>query len=483
MRTIVHHLQRRLEVLWLPLIGFALVLGTAIGVVGYIPRQAAHAATTDWTTFLGSNAHTGYDAAETTINTTTAPNLKVHWKALTPRKARITAEVIVANGMLYWGSWDGILHASNPSSGLDVWTKSLGTQLGGCSHQQKGVITSVTVATVPINGTATSVAFVGAGASNLYALDALTGAILWQTNLDSNPASFLYSSADIYNGSVYIGVASTGDCPLVQSSVVQVNASTGQIQHTFNVVPNGCLGGAVWGTPTIDKLTGKIYFGTGNADPKSCTQPMPLGQAVVELNATDLSFVASWQVPKSDQVGQDDDFGSSPTLFHATIQGVSHNMLGIVNKNGFYYAFDRTNIGGGPLWKVKMSVGGAAPAKNASIPAAAYDGTGLYAAGSLTTIGTQSCPGSLQKLAPATGAVLWADCLPASVLAPTLAVPGLVIVGVGNGMDVVDSNTGKILYTYQDTSSLYADFWGAATISGGILYETSASGTLFAFGL
>lgn len=483
MRTMVRHLQRRPGVLWLPLIGFAVMLGTMIGVVSYMPRQAAHAAATNWTTFLGSNAHTGYDAAETTINTTTAPNLKVHWTFLTPAKARITAEVIVANGMLYWGSWDGVLHASDPNTGKDIWTKSLGVQLGGCSHQKKGVITSATVATVPINGTATSVVFVGAGASNLYALNALTGTILWQTNLDSNPASFLYSSTDVYNGSIYIGVASTGDCPLVQSSIMQVNASTGVIQNTFNIVPNGCIGGGVWGTPTIDEATGKIYFGTGNVDLTSCTQPLPLGQALVELNASNLSFVASWKVPASDTVGKDDDFGSSPTLFNATINGISHAMLGIVNKDGDYYAFDRSNISAGPLWKDKISAGGAAPAKNASIPAAAFDGTALYAAGSLTTIGTQSCPGSLQKLDPATGTVLWADCLSASVLAPTFTVPGLVIVGSGNNMDVVNSSTGNILYTYQDASTLHADFWGAATISGGVLYEGSASGTMFAFGL
>lgn len=483
MISIISRLQRRPGTLWLPLIGFALVLGTVIGFVSTMPRQAAHAATTDWTTFLGSNAHTGYDAAETTINTATAPNLKVHWKFLAPAKARITTEVIVANGMLYWGSWDGLLHASDPNTGLNIWTKNLGVQLGGCSHQKKGVISSVSVATVPINGIATSVVFVGAGASNLYALDALKGTILWKTNLDSNAASFIYSSTDIYNGSIYIGIASTGDCPLVQSSVVRVDASSGQIQNTFNIVPNGCIGGAVWGTPTIDEATGMIYFGTGNVDLKSCTLPQPLGQSLVELNASDLSFVASWQVPKSDLVGKDDDFGSSPTLYSATINGVPVAMLGIVNKNGDYYAFDRTNISAGPLWKDKISVGGPAPAKNGSIPAASYDGTALYAAGSLTTIGAQSCPGSLQKLDPATGTVLWADCLPGSVLAPTVTVPGLVIVGSGNSMDVVDSSTGNILYTYHDTSTLYGGFWGAATISGGVLFDGSRSGTMFAFGL
>jgi outer membrane protein assembly factor BamB len=85
-------------------------------------------------------------------------------------------------------------------------------------------------------------------------------------------------------------------------------------------------------------------------------------------------------------------------------------------------------------------------------------------------------------LDPNTGTVLRADCLNGSVLAPTLAVPGLVVVGAGNSMDVVDSQTGQILFTYTDTTT-NGDFWGAATISGGILYDESKSSMLFAFRL
>jgi polyvinyl alcohol dehydrogenase (cytochrome) len=485
MKYIVRHLGHLPKrAYWLLLVEFVLGLTTVAAIASYLPNQTAHAAfPTRWSTFLGSNARTGYNAAETIINPTTAPNLKLHWTASTVGQAKATDEVIVANGMLYWGSWDGLLHASDPNTGKDIWTASLGTQPGGCSNKPHGVVGSVAVARVLINGVGTSIVFVAAGQSNLYALNAHTGTILWRTNLGTNPAEFLYSSTAVYKGSVYVGVSSTGDCPLVQGEVVQVNASTGQIQHTFKIVPDGgCLGGAVWGSPTIDEQTGKLYVVTGNADKQSCTQPMPLGQAVVELNATDLSLVASWQVPSSDLVGKDDDFGSTPTLFQATINSVSHAMVGMVNKDGYYYALDRTKISAGPLWKVRISVGGSAPATDASIASSAYDGTGLYVAGSLTTIGGRQCVGSLQKLDPNTGTVLWADCLNGSVLAPTLAVPGLVVVGAGNSMDVVDSQTGRILFTYTDTTT-NGDFWGAATISGGILYDESKSGKLFAFGL
>jgi polyvinyl alcohol dehydrogenase (cytochrome) len=457
-----------------------LVLAMVVAVVSYVPRQAAYAATPNWSTFLGNNARTGYDRTETSINPMTAHSLKLHWTASTVGQAQVTDEVMAANGMLYWGSWDGLLHASDPTSGQDLWATNLGTKPGGCSHRLKGVVGSATVATVPINGVATSVVFVAAGQDNLYALDALTGNIIWQTNLGNDPGEFLYGSTAVYKGSVYIGVASTGDCPLVQGEVVQVNVSTGQLQNMFKLVPDGCIGAGVWGSPTIDEKTGMLYVGTGNVG--TCSQPQPLGMSIVELKAADLSLVASWPVPTSDLVGNDDDYGSTPNLFKATINGVFHLMVGMVNKDGYYYALDRTNISAGPLWKVRISSGGPAPAKTASIAASAFDGARLYVAGSSTTIGGQQCPGSLRELDPNTGAIRWEDCLAGPVLAPVLAVPGLVVVGAGNSMSVVNSLTGQILFTYQDTT-LNGDFWGAATIFNGILYDGSKSGELFAFGL
>ena len=481
MREIVRFLRHRPNAFSLPVIGIVLVLVIVGAIVSYFPRQAAHATTTGWSTFLGSNARTGYDADETTINTTTAPNLKPHWTFSTIKHAQITAEVMAANGMLYWGDWNGVLHASDPATGHDLWTASLATRPGGCSHRPKGVISSVTVATVPINGTATSVVFVGSGPATLYAVNALTGANIWQTTLSSDPASFIYTSTAIYQGSIYIGVASTGDCPLVQAEFARLDASTGQIQNTFKTVPDGCIGASVWGAPAIDEQTGMVYFGTGNVNRKYCTLPMPLEDSLIELNAADLSMVGFWPLPKAER-GQDTDYGSNPTLFQATINGVSHAMVGIVNKNGYYYAFDRTYVAAGPLWQVRLSPGGAEAFKNASIVGAAYDGTSLYVGGSSTTIGAQQCAGSLDALDPSTGAFRWQDCLTSPVLAPVLGVPGLVIAGEGNTMSVVDSSTGNTLYSYQDTL-LNGNFWGGAMIFNGVLYEGSRSGTLFAFGL
>src|SRR5260370_5411698 len=99
-----------------------------------------------------------------------------------------------------------------------------------------------------------------------------------------------------------------------------MSATTGVIQNVFNVVPNRCIGGPVWGSPTIDTVTGDLFFATGNKG--SCSVAEPLAVALVELRAAELSFVSACQVPALQQVWSDSDFGCSPALFTATRGGL-----------------------------------------------------------------------------------------------------------------------------------------------------------------
>jgi len=411
------------------------------------------------------------------LNPNTASKLKMHWE--NSSGSLMTTEPIVANGMIYWGTWDGLEHATDPSSGKDVWVTNLGQETG-CTKHPHGVFSSATFAQVPIQGVTTPVIFVGGGNVQLYALNANTGSILWKTALGM-PPSFIYSSPLLFNGSVYIGLSSYNDCPEVQGQLIQVNASTGAIQHTFNIVPNGCMGGGVWGSPAIDDATGMLYFATG--DLGHCSTAEPLVSAVVEVQASDLSLVGSWQVPGL-KLSDNYDFGDTPTLYQTSIGGASRSMLGIINKNGTYYAFDRTNISAGPVWQTQLANPGGSPdTGQGSISSSAWDGTNLYVAGAATTINSKNCPGSIQALNPANGTILWQTCVGKDVLAAVIAVPGLVIVGAGPNIFVIDASTGKKLFTFHDTTTGGSSFWAAASISNGILYAGGTDGNLYAFGL
>ncbi|MEO7002617.1 MAG: PQQ-binding-like beta-propeller repeat protein [Ktedonobacterales bacterium] len=434
----------------------------------------------DWTTYGFSNARTNYNPNETAITASTAPNLKLRWSH--HAAGRVTTQALVSSGVVYWGSWDGYEHAVTTGN-VHLWSTYLGTTTSPCGATAFGPLTGGTVLGVASIGTlatvnSTQMLFVGGGDSAFYALNAQTGAILWRRSLGTPPNHFLWSSPAYYNGSIYIGVSAQGDCPLEQAMFVQMNVTTGVVQNTYDVVPNGCTGGSVWGSATIDEAAGTVYFATGN--PGSCGSSETFADSLVELNAATFTFIHHWQIPASQNVG-DGDFGNTPTLFTATINGSLHNLVGVAGKNGYYYAFDRTNINVGPVWEDKIAVGGACPqCGQGSISPSAWDGATLYIAGGNSTISGVSCAGTVRAVNPATGAYRWQHCMQSGpVLGAVTVVPGVVATGQGNAIIVMSASTGATIFRFFDPAN--APFQCAVTIANGMLYEGNNDGNLYAF--
>lgn len=436
----------------------------------------ALAAKKDWPTYLHDNTHDGYNSAETVINSSTAPNLKLKWTH--SARGGISTQAVEANNLVYWGSWDGYEHATTLSGGF-AWAANLGqTTDNQCNPVTVGVASTATIATVSINGVSTSVDFVGGGNANFYALNAMNGKVIWHTPLGSSPSHFIWSSPTIYNGSIYIGMASYGDCPLVQGQVIMMNASTGAIQHVFNTVPNGCVGVGVWGGVTIDPATGWLFFVTGNGG--ACGSAEPYAESMIKLHAGDLSYVTSWQIPPSQQ-HFDTDFGTTPTFFTATINGTATPMVGVGNKNGIYYAFNRSLIHTGPVWEDTIAVGGACPQCGDGIIApSAFDGQTLYIAGGKTTINGASCAGGLRAVNPANGSYIWEHCMTGGpILGAVTVVPGVVAITEGTYLIVVNAKTSATLFRYHDTNS-NSLFYASPSISNGVLYVGNMDNNLYA---
>ncbi len=426
----------------------------------------AAAAPGDWATYMADNGHSGFNAAENVITPATAPTLKLKWTH--SAGDAVVSQPVVSNGLIYWGSWDGFEYATDLNGGT-VWAANLGTTTAKpiCVPPHLGVSSSATIANVEINGTVTLVDFLGGGNGNFYALDARTGAIIWKTFLGTPPAHYLWSSPTLYNGSIYMGVASVGDCPLVQGQLVQMDAVTGRIQHTFNTVPDGCVGGGVWSSPTIDEAAGTVYISTGTIDRCQTHERYAIG--LVELRTSDLSLIHFWQIPKSERI-KDGDFGATPTLF-ATSAGTP--MVGLVNKNGIYYAFKRDDLSG-PVWRTRIATTGI------NISSSAWDGHRLYVGGRRVTINGVTCRDSVAALDPDDGTILWQQCLAsARYTGAIVAVPGLVVIGQGLYVTILDATSGQILSNLkgQDDSR----FWGWASISHGVLYIGDTGGRLYAF--
>jgi hypothetical protein len=470
------------------------------------PASLGATSSSDWPRYLYDLASSG-STTESLITPSNAASLRLAAGWPVKGGGTISTQPVVANDLVYWGAWDGLEHATPvPGSSASGWATNLGqTSAAGCDPPTAGVASTGTVASVTLAGQTSprSVLFVGGGGNNstgggsvqLYALDALTGAVLWHTALGSSPSRFPWSSPAVYTytgssgaqaTSVYVGVASFGDCPLVQGQVVQLDAGSGQIQHTFNVVPNGCDGGGVWASPTIDQADGSLYVSTGN--PGSCTSAEPYAEAMLKLRASDLSLVGYWQIPPSEQT-PDGDFGAAATLFSGTVtsSGTQRSLVGVPNKNGTYYVFDRSSVGTGPVARLGIANPGDCPQCGmGSISPSAWDGTTLYVAGGSTTVKGTSYPGSLRAWNPnALNSPLWGVGMPdGPVLGAVAGAPGLVAVGEGSYTEVLASSSGSLLLRLPVSSigsSSPATFYGAPSVAHGTLFEGDTQGNLYAY--
>jgi hypothetical protein len=441
----------------------------------------------DWTEYMADSMRSGTNAAETTLTSANFPNLHVKWT--TTGTDGISTQPVEANNTVYWGSWDGKLHAttvSGANAGEDQWAVALGqTNVSGCDPQIAGIANTPVIATV--NGTPTI--FVGDGGNQgggdgnvyYYAINASTGSILWKTALGTIANGyFAWSSGTLYNGSIYVGLASYGDCPLVRGGLVKLNATTGAIQNEFFTEVSGCTGDSIWGSPTIDPATGDVFVVTGN--PGSCS-PDPYSESMMAFTSSNLSLISSWAVPQS-QRGGDSDFGTTPVFFSATIGGTAYNLVGAINKNGYFYAFDRTNISGGPKWEEQVAPGGDCPQCGTAdiTPDVFANGTLYIGTGDVSLNGT-SCAGSVSAVNPATGAYIWRHCLMSGpVLGALTYVNGVVIATQGSWINALDASNGNTIFRYQDTTS-GAYYYGGVAIANGRMYAGNLDGNFVAFGL
>ena len=432
--------------------------------------QAGSLPVTMLATYRGDLGRSGFYPAETGLTAANVGTLKLHWTDATGSSVGSYAQPIVVNGMVYWGDWNGVEHATT-LAGHDVWTVTTGQNIdSSCSPPVAGISGTATIGTVGN----TTVDFFPGGDDNFYAVNALTGALLWKTNLGTPPADYLWGSPILYNGSIYQPVASFGDCPLVNGRLVQMDATTGAIQHTAFMEKSGCTGGGIWSSPLVDPSDGSIYVTTGT--PTGCT-PNEMAPAIVKLRASDLTVLSSWTVPKSAQQYGDADFGATPTLFTATINGVSRSLIGALNKNGIFYAWDRSNLAAGPVWQSTVADPSGSPR---SIASAAWDGTRLYVGAGGTTLNGTTYFGNISALDPATGAFLWRTGITGFMSAGITVVPGVIVepFGAAGNLLFLDPGTGATLRLY--TMTARSD--GEVTVSNGVVYVSQTDGKLIALG-
>ncbi len=433
---------------------------------GPAPSALTGASRPEWPTYLGSGARNGVstDTSLTPANAgTLVPRVQV------TLGGPIAAQPIVVDGVAYVGAWDGNEYAIDLALGTVRWKTFLGeTTTTACDPNTLGVTSSATVDA--------GVLYVGGGDAYWYALDAATGAVQWKIKVgDNSPKGGLYnwSSPLIWQGSAYIGVASNCDKPLVQGQLLRVDLATHEVMAHFDAVPRGQTGGGIWQTPALDAAAQTIYVTTGNySQPAS----QPLAQSIVAVDATTLKVKSSWQTPASQSIA-DGDWGTTPTLF---TDAAGRQLVGAANKNGLFYAFDRSHLDAGPVWMQRIAIGGDCPdCGEGTVSTPAFADGRLYVGGGKAVIAGQDRIGFVQALDPANGSVIWERPFEHAVIPALTWVNGMVVGGIGPDLVVLNAADGSVLLTTHTGPDTYS----APSSAEGMLFVGSLDGTLWGFGL
>jgi outer membrane protein assembly factor BamB len=450
--------------------------------------STAAVATTDWSAYLHGAAHSSADFGNTAITTANAGHLVAAWH-FTPGKGHLPgqpgpgldASPTVVGGVVYIGSRTGMFYALSAATGAVLWMR----QLDFGSHSvcaAKGITGTATVAPDPVDGVLTVYA---PGAHFLYALTASSGSVRWQSAIGPATASgkalyFNWASPTVAGGRIFIGLAANCESHLIRGGVVSLDQHTGAHQHTYFAVPSGSVGASVWSSEASDGTS--VWATTGNPDPTG-TQVFD-AYSVVRLSASTLARQDKWTVPAPQSA--DLDFGSSPTLFSASLAGVATPMVAACNKNGVLYAWKQADLAAGPVWQLQVSVSGANGLSCITSPA--YDGPAqlLIVAANSSTIAGAPVAGAVRALNPATGAVVWQQALPCAAMgSPTLdAATHLVAVptygcsaGTSPAVQMFEEIHGTPVGSLPEGGSVFAQ----PVFADGQIYVASETGGLTAF--
>ncbi len=351
----------------------------------------------------------------------------------------------------------------------------------------------------------------------IVALDQNSGALVWQTSLDTNPFAVITSSPAVDSGRVYVGVASGEEaaslaypgytCCTFRGSVAALDAATGKILWQTPMIDDatyrnadgtlsGFAGAAVWSSPTIDRNRKLLYVSTGNnyaASPAvvDAGAPLPAGDHIESIVAVDEETGAIRWAQRMTQgdiwtfgnsAGPDWDFGGSPNLFQITGDAGVRDVVGAGQKSGVYWAVDADTHA--VLWKTQVGPGGhlggihwGTATDDARVYVGVNDQTGTpYKLGGAPDAG-ETPVGSWAALDPISGATLWQVADPAltaplngvSVDGPITVVNGVVF---GGSMDsdgmmyAFDGASGKVLWSFKSGGSVY----GGPAIADGVVY-------------
>jgi alcohol dehydrogenase (cytochrome c) len=301
----------------------------------------------DWLTYAGNYA--GYrHALQKQITRSNIRHVRLAWAAQLPSDSPSleSSPIVVGGRMFVTESPEGVT-ALDAKTGAVLWEFHRPVPLNiplCCGSQNRGVA---------VLG---KVLFVATLDAHLLALDAATGVKLWDVEVaDWRQGYSLTSAPLVVEDRVVVGIAG-GDFG-IRGFVAAYSASDGAPQWKFYTIPGPGEPGhetwgnaswdhggvAAWATGSYDPALGLLYWGTGNPDPVFNAKGR-LGNNLYANSVVALEArtgLLRWYYQFTPADDHDWDATQQPVLADIEWQGQTRPALFLANRNAFFYALDR----------------------------------------------------------------------------------------------------------------------------------------------
>ncbi len=263
----------------------------------------------------------------------------------------LEATPLVRDGVLYVSADGSRVFAIDARTGAKIWTYDPelppeSERVYCCGSINRGV------------ALVDDLVFVGTMDAHLVALDMETGEVRWKTQVVDWRQGFSITGAPLaVNGLVLTGVA--GGEFGIRGFVKAYDAATGELRWTAYTIPGPGEpgnetwpgdtwrhgGGSTWTTGAYDPDLELVYWNTGNAAPWNCRVRKGDNQWTAATIALDIHTGAiEWGFQYTPWDCWDYDAVATNVLTDLEIEGRGTvKALLHYDKNGFFYALDRTN--------------------------------------------------------------------------------------------------------------------------------------------
>jgi len=302
----------------------------------------------NWLMYWGNYQGTHYSSLKE-IDKTNVDRLQTRWMMPMTGQQSLQATPLVVDGVLYTSGTPGTVYALDAGTGAPIWKYERTAKArnpNGSNPFNRGVA---------VIGNRV---YAGTLDAALIALDRTTGLLLWETQVADTMLGYSITQAPlVLKDKVIVGVA--GGEFGIRGFIDAYDLETGKRLWRFNAIPGPGEfgndtwkgdswmrgGGSTWLTGTYDADLDVLYWPIGNPGP-DIDGSVRLGDnlfscAVVALDPN--TGMRKWHYQFTPGDTHDWDSTEDMILVDRLFNGQQRKLLLHADRNGFFYALDRTN--------------------------------------------------------------------------------------------------------------------------------------------